>query len=345
MATVCRSSLIGWRMLVALLLAVGLGLAKAPLVSARLIVEPAQTGGVKQDIEPQDPARILQLRLQVMPEFDDPRLLVIGQGRLAGGQANAPWHLSFWIPEQAQVNLITGMISAEVEAVSQPYKLQADPQRPGWALLSSEFDSPHFFFEYYYAGLGSDPTRPDGKSFDFVFSSPNPVESLSIELQQPRGASNFTSEPPTSSTRQDDRYALTYHILETGPLEAGQAYAVRVSYTRTDPNPSIVRQAPAEVPASMVIPPAEVSTPPTQRGLGSSAYWVMGGVFLLLGVSAAVAAIVPRRRYRVELALRLADAPEDLEHRCPVCGQVRRLRAMYCHRCGSRLNRETTAEG
>jgi hypothetical protein len=322
-----------WRLLGVLLLALALALANARLVSAyQVVFSPTDPG---EELPAAD--TILQLRLQVMPEFDDPRVLVIGQGRLAG-DAGASWAISFWIPEDAQVNLVTGMHSTEAQLVSQPFTLQPDPDRPGYSLLSTEFDSPHFFYEYYYPGLEGEPGNPHAKSLEFVFSSPNPVENLSLELQQPRGASNFASQPPSASTRHDERHGLSYHQVEAGILTAGQPYSVQVSYTRSDPNPSIVQEDIKESLTMSAIAPLGKNDAGLLSGLGAKRDWVWVVMLLTLGMAIILAAFLQRcHREPGKVIQTRANINVGF---CPSCGQAQRPGALYCYRCGSRLENE-----
>jgi hypothetical protein len=250
----------------------------------------------------------------------------------------APREVSFWIPEGAQVNLITGMGTASAELVSQPYTLEPDPLRPGWALLTSEFDSAHFFYEYYYAGLESDPVHPERISFDFIFSSPHPVESILVELQQPLEAVDFSSEPRAASERQDPRYGFSYHLLEPGSLSAGQALAVRVSYTKSNPAPSIARPAPDMPPQAAGL---AGGAPDMSLGREASARWIFSVLVLLLGIGGSAAALILSRRSRLEPVLLIKARPEFVSRPCQECGQLSRPGACFCHRCGSRVMIET----
>jgi hypothetical protein len=310
------------------------------LLALLLALSSAGSGLAQEQAPAQQPLRILQLRLQVLPEYDDPRVLVIGQGRLSG--AELPQAVSFWIPEGAQVNLISGMISAEAELVSQPFTLQPDPQRPGWSLLTSEFDSNHFFYEYYYNGLESDAADSSRKAVAFTFASPLPVERLSLELLQPRGASDFSSDPPASTTRQDARSGFTYHQVESGPLAAGQALGVQIQYTKADPALSVERPQPA-------LDTEDGST----AGLGVASEWTAGGelppwLALLLGIATAVVvaglACLAGRRFRPASGPRPGAQPAAAEADCPTCGQPQIEGAFYCNRCGNRLLREMKLE-
>jgi hypothetical protein len=291
---------------------------------------------------PEEELRIQHLRLQVLAEYDDARVLVIGQGRLAGGTGNGPQEVSLWIPQGAQINQISGMMSAEGELAAQPYSLQPDPQRPGWALLTTEIDSAHFFYEYYYDGLESDPADASRKTVAFAFTSPLPVERLSLEFLQPRGASDFSSDPPATSTRQDARYGFSYHQVESGPLAVGQELVVQVRYIKSDPALSVERQMPAMAGASA----AEAAGAGSSQGLKLTANWREQGelppwlALLLGGVTAAGVIGLSGFRYRSAVKLRLKAKPAVPASHCPVCGRPQSAGAFYCYRCGSLLAKD-----
>ena len=319
-----------WQAVLALSLALALALSAAGQAWAQ--AEPPEEEGL----------RILHLRLQVLAEYDDARVLVIGQGRLAGGSGNGLQQVSFWIPEGAQVNQISGMISAEVELAAQPYTLQPDAQRPGWTLLTSEIDSAHFFYEYYYDGLESDPADASRKAVAFTFTSPLPVERLSLEFLQPRGASDFSSDPPATATRQDARYGFSYHQVESGPLAAGQELVTQIRYTKADPALSVERKAPAMDAATAVEEAGAGSTTGSRvasNGLaqGELPPWL---ALLLGGVTAAGVVGLSGIRYRSAVLLRLKAEPAAQAIHCPVCGQSQDEGAFYCYRCGSLLAKE-----
>ena len=53
--------------------------------------------------------QIQQMRIQIMPEFDDPRVLVIVQGRLAAPAVDLSQPITFRLPRSAQINQMATM--------------------------------------------------------------------------------------------------------------------------------------------------------------------------------------------------------------------------------------------
>jgi hypothetical protein len=142
---------------------------------------------------------IQQMRVQVLPEYDDPRILVIAQGRLdiPEGSYNGP--VTFRIPAEAQINQMA-VLDLELGGPQfQPFETQIDPDDSAWMLVTYTLTNPHFFYEYYYPL----PSSGSQKQFTFSLKSTVDIGALSIEIQQPLQADPFTLEPPSSTSRSD----------------------------------------------------------------------------------------------------------------------------------------------
>ena len=133
---------------------------------------PATGGSVAfaQASTAEDPA-IQQLRVQVLPEYDDPRVLVVVQGRLSAPGTAFPLPVTFRLPVDAQINQMASMDMLTRGTVSLPYDVQPDPEDPRWSLVTYTLDNAHFFYEYYYQPIEGQME----KQFAFTFSSPQAV--------------------------------------------------------------------------------------------------------------------------------------------------------------------------
>jgi hypothetical protein len=266
---------------------------------------------------------IQRLRIQVMPEFDDPRVLVIVQGRLE--ETTLPRTLTLRLPAGAQINQMAVMDVNSGGTIPQEYQVQSDPADPRWSLVSYTLDNAHFFYEYYYDPLGEGPD----KAFTFTYSSPQPVAELVLELQQPRAAGDFTLEPAAATTYTDPTYGLTYHTLASESLAAGETASVAVSYNKSDPAPSLSRE---EVMALQAPPPAGDETiapagvsPHQAATSSSSTLWI---ALAAVSVAAGAVAFVWLRRRPVSTATARANF-------CSQCGAPLRQEARFCHACGA----------
>ena len=263
---------------------------------------------------------IQRLRIQVMPEFDDPRVLVIVQGRLAVADDLFPLPITFRLPAGALVNQMAGIDMSSGRTAAQEFSLLPDPSSPDWVLATFSLPSAHFFYEYYYDPL---PAQSD-KAFSFLLDSLHPVEDLVIEVQQPLAASNFSLLPPADETRLDESFGFTYHRLVLGALPAGQPVAVAVRYTKSDPDPSLSREQ--LLGTSEPVAAGSDSTAPTPGAAEPIPTWVL--ILVAAIVLLTIASIVWNR---------LRPAPPGGLVRpafCIRCGAPLKPDAHFCHVCG-----------
>ena len=277
--------------------------------------------------EPAADLQVQQLRIQVMPEFDDPRVLVIVQGRLAVPDVAFPMSVTFRVPRGAQINQMVAMDVTTGATRSQPFDIQSDPDDARWSLVTYTLDNAHFFYEYYYNPLVGETD----KQFTFTFSSLQPVVDLLLEVQQPLAATDFTLDPAPTIVRFDEALGFTYHRFSIGTLAAGGETLVKVSYTKTDPAPSLSREQ--SMTMQMGSPPADTSPmEETSRASSTIPTWV----FVLLG-SGLLATIGGFIWYRTRPgSAPRASAPEIGRGQfCHQCGTALKANARFCHVCGA----------
>lgn len=292
----------------------------AQAVAAQTVVPP----GGESDVD----LTVQQLRIQVMPEFDDPRVLVIVQGRLAVSTEDLPVSATFRLPRGAQINQMASIDMETGATTAQFYDAQPDPDDSRWSLVTYSLDNAHFFYEYYY-----DPIVGEvDKQFAFTFSSLQPIINLLLEVQQPLAATNFTLTPASTIARFDEAFGFTYHQFSVGALEANEDTEVTVSYTKTDPEPSLSREelmamqagdTPSEAPAM-----AE-----TGRAGSSTSTWISG---LLVAAAVVLAAGFVWYRSRPGAAPRTRPVSRKVvsSESCVHCGAKLKANARFCHVCG-----------
>ncbi|MCB8959672.1 MAG: zinc ribbon domain-containing protein [Ardenticatenales bacterium] len=293
---------------------------------------------------------IQQLRVQVMPEFDDPRVLVIVQGRLNVTEAELPVTLTVAVPRAAQVNQMAVMNLGTGQMEQRTYEALPDPESADWSLVSYELDGAHFFYEYYY-----DPfAGGDEKAFTYTFHTIHPVGAdLLIEVLEPRAAGDFTLTPPSTVSRFDELFELTYHQFTVGVLPAGESYPIDISYVRSETEPSVSRQELAAAqPSTGELPSLEtgsvgsgliaapLATAPAQSNWFAE-NWVP--ILFFVGMTAAVAAFAWSRRHSSGGSGWSPAAARSASMRCPVCDQPLRRGARFCDECGAETVRPTAA--
>jgi hypothetical protein len=305
-----------WGRLVLVLLLCLLALWTAASGRAVFAQEPAQP----------DDLRIQQLRVQVLPEFDDPRVLVIVQGRLAAGANDFPLPITFRLPQRAQINQMATVNMQSAGTTLMPYVSLPDPADARWQLVTYNLDGAHFFYEYYY-----DPIVGNvDKEFTYTLNSYHPVDDASVEIQQPKTADQFSTSPQAAASRLDQNLRLYYHQIPLGALQPGQDTSISVTYSKADPDPSLTWEqvmalqegkrppettGPAQDPAGLQIP--------------TEVFVFVGGALLILAGTFV--------GYRLRQGERDDDLARDDEPDlfCRMCGTTLKADASYCHQCGA----------
>jgi len=181
-------------------------------------------------------AAIAMLRVDVWPEHDDPRVLVIYRGTL-NPETPLPYTLAFSVPAGAVVH------AAAYSRDGQLFTAQYQTARSGdLAQIAFVVPVPDFQFEYYLDVIAPPPQR----AFDVTVVFPLPVANLQVSVEQPLRASDFTLTPAAASTSATG--AFTYHLYAQGAWPAGKPWTVRGTYQKPDTVPSLTPLPPAGTP-------------------------------------------------------------------------------------------------
>ena len=278
----------------------------------------------QEPLHPED-VRIQQMRVQVMPEFDDPRVLVIVQGRLAVSPNDLPVTVTFRLPERAQINQMATVNMQSAGTTMVPYETQPDPADARWQLVSYSLEGAHFFYEYYY-----DPIIGNvDKEFTYILNSYHPVDDVSVEIQEPKAAEGFSISPQAVASRLDQTLRLYYHQVALGALAAGQEASISVSYSKADPDPSLTWEQVMALQEGKRPPVPTVVEAVSGIRMPTEVYVFVGGALLILA-----GAFVGYR-------LRLGERADEEAHGdgpdlfCRMCGTTLKADASYCHQCGA----------
>lgn len=269
-------------------------------------------------------ARFTRLAVAVMPEYDEPRVLVSYYGEL-NEDVPLPLEMRLQIPADATVERACSVSSATEEYVCGEYSAQPDGDS---LFLTYEAVTPIIYVEFYYGSTSGAGER----SLDFTLLPPYPVDNLDLFVQEPRGASDFELSPAPAETLGDERFR--HHSYNYQGLAAGEPVTIQIAYSRDTDEPSVSPFGASTLPAG-----------------DSSSAGIPEGPFFLLGVAAAAvlafalyAALIRRVRGR-RLALSGAGAaaistvPEEEASYCAHCGARARRGAGFCSACGQAVRR------
>lgn len=275
----------------------------------------------------QDPNQLSNLQISVWPEHDQPTVLVLIDGTLAD-TSNLPRQVSVLIPSSAKLQVTTFANPDGSYAVEQPS--QSTDQGDGYTRVTFTTNTTEYHVEYYDDLLRGSPD----KTMDFVYKAAVPVEKLTLQVQQPLKATDFSMDPPAQTT-QDGSDGFKYYLLQLPTLAAGQIISEQVKYTKTDPNPSVIT-APSAASSSV---PATTPASPWSNIFYIAALVLLGlvavvGFFLWQRSRAPVPAPVRSRSRSRRSAERPPSA--NVAAFCTQCGHGLGADDLFCPRCGTK---------
>ncbi len=274
----------------------------------------------------QDANRLAQLKISVWPEYDTPTVLVLLDGTLADS-SNLPRQVAVLVPSAAQVTVTTWENPDGTLAPEQPN--QITDLGDGYKRVTFTTPQPTFRVEYYHDLLRGTPD----KTMDFAFKHAAPADQVTLEIQQPIKATNFSVNPTTPNLRTDAD-GFKYFIFQFANATAGQIINVQVKYTKTDPNPSVA--------------PPPMTTLPAPTGGSSSNIFVIAGM-VILGLGAVLGFLVWQQRTQVEeTTTKMSPRQFQRQRRrargtlpenkvfCTQCGHLLDADDNFCPKCGTK---------
>lgn len=301
----------------------------APFLAAMLAIAPTPVDRPGADsVAVPD---IATMQVDIWPEYDDPRVLVIYYGLLAPG-AETPTDFSFIVPAGARIHMAGGIAETGGHLHGD---FRTRPRDDGLMTVTYRLEVPEFYMEFYY-----DPfTGGDERRFTYPVRAPYHIDSLLVRVQQPRRADAFGLVPASDGTVQDGR-GFDYGVLRFADVAAGTETPVTVSYTKTDRDPSVVAQDdPGAAPSSS---PGAPSPSPWRRARS----WILGtlaagffavGFYKLLS-DRANEADPPRGARGTRGRVGGTSGTAAPSRFCTECGQRAGSTHRYCGRCGQPLD-------
>ncbi len=173
--------------------------------------------------------RLKQVSVSLMPEYDDPRVLVMYTGEVTQG-TSLPVQIKFRVPSKVAMTA-TCSIYPNGKHSNEPYDLKEDD---GYATVTYRLTEPKFHVEFY----AKAPEGQTDKSFSYDFQSFFPIDNLEFGIQQPLRATNFNVTPAAQPAGTDSEGFQFYHLTYSDVKPDDKPVQLKVSYTKTDPNPS-----------------------------------------------------------------------------------------------------------
>jgi hypothetical protein len=256
--------------------------------------------------------------VDLWPEYDRPSVLVIYHLTLPT-DASLPYQISVRIP--ASVGEPSAVASRQPDGSL--YNLPYDPPQVSgdWAVISFRATTPEVQIEYYDTSLTK---QGDARHFEYTWNGEYAVDSLVIQIQQPKGANEMRISPSLGSGRVASD-GLTYYTADLGPVPADQPFSISLDYQKTSD----------ELSATSIQVKASGPINETTTNLTSLLPWLLAGLgILLIGFglwwywqSGRGQSFRPQRRSRRRT---IAPTPPDEGASMEDGGHI------YCHQCGKR---------
>ena len=254
--------------------------------------------------------------LWLNPEYDDPRLLVMMEGKLASG--TAPVQVSFLVPESAEM-YSAGSKDAQGRYSGGPpdRKASTTTERPGWDVISYTLKTDTFRVEYYAPLIQGYPD----KTVSYDFHTISPISDLRVYVQQPKKSTNFTVTPKGSAGADDEGFTV-YSSSYTN-LNAETSLHFDIVYTREETKPAL--SSPSSVGSSNY----------------SYVWWILGVlvvggaiVWFLKSQQAERVPVSGKRRERRQAARQRRSSGNRF---CTNCGQPLDASDKFCPSCGDKV--------
>lgn len=284
-------------------------------------------------VQAQETVRFDSLTIDLWPEYDRPDILVIYKAELSP-EISLPAEVTLRIPVEAGNPAVVAVGPDANSVADAVYDTQVMGE---WLEVSFIATTPAIQFEYYDPRMIKDGSQ---RNFDFTWPGDYGVDSLTVQAQQPLGASNFTLSPPMGRIIQDQA-GFSYDIIDVGELEQGSTFDLSVRYEKESDALSV---------QSLQIQPSATITPGSSNLFSLDQLWVwllialglilIGGGAYWYWRTGRQDSTPQYRRQRRGSSTNHAGVPEGKTIYCHQCGKRAKPGDIFCRTCGTRLRNE-----
>ena len=273
------------------------------------------------------------LEIDLWPEFDQPTVLVIYRITLSS-QVKLPADLSLRIPAAVGAPNAVAVKQPDGSLFNLPYTQQ--DAGDGWSQILFSATAPDLQIEYYDPGLVKEGAA---RHYEYHWPGDYAVEALSIEVQQPVGATEMKISP--SLGNGDSSTGIVYYRQQIGALAGGQTFEITFDYQKDTDDLSA---------GSMPVQPGGPLNDTTTGRLTFAAAlpWALGAIGVLLiagggfwywqsGRKGGSTKDARRARPRGPGKKEELEASENSNIYCHQCGKRASAGDRFCRACGTQL--------
>lgn len=260
--------------------------------------------------------KIKSMSLSIWPEYDDPRVLVMYQGEF-DNHVSKPVKLRLTIPKGIKLNM-AGAITKEGRHIHTPHKLL---DKGDMAEISFEVNESTFYLEFYY-----DPFKAEGekKNFNYLVTSNYHIDELTVDVQQPLKAKNFTLDPPSLSILQGQK-GFEFHQYRFQDFSKEKEFALKAAYVKKDPEPSIKKDT--------------GSSGSETQNTGSKLVVILLSIAISVIIALAACWFVTAQGRRVAGKAGDKNRKKEGKKFCSQCGKPLDINDKFCSGCGRKTKK------
>lgn len=221
-----------------------------------------------------------RMKVAVMPEYDDPSVLAIYDGKFED-VSSYPIKTSFLIPRGSVISDACSL-SHEGQHFCQLYKTVNKGALDEVSLL---LPYPNFYLSFHTPRLD---VKGERKEFDYLIKANHPIKIMEVDIQQPLRSTAFNISPPGNAALSEQSGTISvlkgfnHFTYKLEGVSKDQESVFKINYIKSDPSPSVDIKY-----TSMQSPPTRSAPYETQRNIKTIIYAAFG--IGALGILAVVA--------------------------------------------------------
>ncbi|MCP4998269.1 MAG: hypothetical protein GY933_05795 [Hyphomicrobiales bacterium] len=195
------------------------GLVLALLMLPPLLVEARADNGLS----------IGRMRVMIWPEYDDPSVLVVYDGRFTD-DSKFPTTTDFLIPKGAIINDVCSLTPGG-QHICQLYDISEGDDHDT-VHLSLPFSN--FYVSFHLAPVDLETAK---RQLRYAIRANHPIDNMEVDIQQPLRSTEFSVSPAGGeASKQKDFYHLTYALED---IEKGEDLVFKIDYVKETREPSV----------------------------------------------------------------------------------------------------------
>lgn len=177
------------------------------------------------------PNALAGLKVSYWPEYDKPSVLLIYRGKVAS--TTLPATVRLLVPKDALIAATSTIDTNGQFDYDKAWSTHKTKPLGDFQELTFETTNPEFQAEVYYMSIGNTV----GRKLPLRFAAPANIDSLQIEIQEPKGASKFKIEPATKNVSTGDNFQYHNYTYDNVPI--GRELNFNVAYDKSGTEPSV----------------------------------------------------------------------------------------------------------